>query len=109
MAGWLVQTAAARRPLGVDRPGSRRSRSEHEPPPHGGGFVASTLTSMGGLEYGLGPGLFQNEPHRQHPTHGRVTVMGRTVAKADEWTVKDSNGRYRSINEAELLDCPPTA
>lgn len=61
---------------------------------------------MGGLEYGLGPGLFQEQPHRQHPTYGRVTVMGRTVNSLDEWTVKDRDGRYWSVVEAELLDCP---
>lgn len=62
---------------------------------------------MSGLEYGGKPGTFQAEPHRQHPTHGRVTVLGRTVNTIDAWTVKDANGAYWSVGEAELLSCPP--
>lgn len=63
---------------------------------------------MPGLEYGNQPGPFQTEPHRQHPIHGRITVMGRTVDRPDEWTVKDSDGHYRSVTETDLEACPPT-
>jgi len=62
---------------------------------------------MSGLEHGGKPGTFQNEPHRTHPTYGRVTVMGRTVNKVGEWTVKDANGANWPVGEAELLNCPP--
>jgi len=62
---------------------------------------------MSGLEYGGRPGTFQTEPHRLHPTHGRVTVMGRTVNKVGEWTVKGANGANWSVGEAELFTARP--
>lgn len=62
---------------------------------------------MSGLDNGTESGPFQNEPHRQHPTYGRITVMGRTANQVNEWTVKDASNVYRSVPEAVLLDCPP--
>ena len=71
--------------------------------------IESAADDSAGREYGdrTALGRLKQHPHRRHPELGRLTVVGQIIDGSGEWTVKDDDGVYWSLTEAELLSCPP--